>query len=240
VSIEQRHLGIGKINSQIIEAQRSNRLRLLDDNDIKGVLRYAMILVGLRGNNLPSNEEKFVLLNFIKSNFGNQTLEEIKLAFDLAVSGTINIDAKCYENFSCEYFSRIVNAYIEYARQETKNIPKQIEEIKPIPSDAELKKMAIDNANFHRQMVFDYDNGKSQFNWKTLGGLSSLYLDLKKFEIFELNNDEQIRIMTKFKHLKGEEFNIECRSEAYKYFIQTLVDFDCYLNEEGEVKPLSE
>jgi hypothetical protein len=214
---------------------------MLDDNDIKGVLRYAMILVGLRGNNLPSNEEKFVLLNFIKSNFGNQTLEEIKLAFDLAVSGTINIDAKCYENFSCEYFSRIVNAYIEYARQETKNIPKQIEEKMPIPSDQELKKMAIDNANFHRKMLFDYNNGeKSIFDWRSFSGLSSLYFDLKKYGIFELNEDEQIRIMKKFKQLKGEEFNIACRSEAYKYFIQTLVDFDCYIDENGEVKPLAQ
>ena len=82
--------------------------------------------------------------------------------------------------------------------------------------------------------------GKSQFNWKSLGGLSSLYSDLKKFGIFEINEDEQKRIMDKFKHLKGEEFKLECRSEAYKFFIQTLVDFDCYIDDDGTIKQFEE
>jgi hypothetical protein len=116
---------------------------------------------------------------------------------------------------------------------------KPAEEIKQVPNDEVLKKMAIDNANFHRQMVFDYDNGKSQFNWKSLGGLSSLYSDLKKFGIFKINEDEQKRIMDKFKHLKGDDFAMMCRSEGYKFFIQMLVDFDSYIDNDGKIKPIA-
>jgi hypothetical protein len=99
--------------------------------------------------------------------------------------------------------------------------------------------MAIDNANFHRKMVSDFELGKSQFNWKTLGGFSSLYSDLKKFGIFKINEDEQKRIMEKYKHLKGHEFAMMCRSEAYKFFIQMLVDFDSYIDNDGKIKPIS-
>jgi hypothetical protein len=224
----------------ILNAQSKIPIRRRSEEDIKEVLRYVMVLVGLRGVNMPTDEEKYVLLNFIRLNFGNQTPEEIRLAFEYAIAGKFEIDAKCYENFSCEYFGRIMNAYIEFMRQELKTVKKEVEEVKPVPGDQELKRMAIENANFHRKMVSDFELGKSQFNWKSIGGLSSLYLDLKKFGIFKINEDEQRRIMEKFKHLKGEEFKMECRSEAYKFFIQTLVDFDCYINEDGIIKQLEE
>ena len=124
---EWKPLKTGNASANIILQARSyHTLRVRHEEDLKQVLRYAMVLVGLRGNNMPTEEEKFVLLNFIRSNFGNQTPEEIKLAFELALSGKLGIDAKCYENFSCEYFGRIMNAYIEYARQETKTVPKEI------------------------------------------------------------------------------------------------------------------
>ena len=224
----------------ILNAQSNLSIRVRSEEDLKDVLRYAMVLVGLRGANMPTDEEKFVLLNFIRTNFGNQTPEEIRLAFEYAIAGKFETDVKCYENFSCEYFGRIMNAYIEFMRQELKTVKKEVEEVRPVPSDEELKKQAIDNANFHRQMLMDYNNGKSLFDWKSLGGLGSLFLDLKKFGIFKINEDEQKRIMEKYKHLKGDEFIVTCRSEAYKYFIQMLVDFDCYIDDEGTIKQLEE
>ena len=224
----------------ILKAQSKIPVRARSQEDLKEVLRYCMVLVGLRGANMPTDEEKFVLLNFIRDNFGNQTPEEIRLAFEYAIAGKFEIDAKCYENFSCEYFGRIVKAYIDFARNEVKVKPKELEEAKPVPSDDELKKMAIDNANFHRQMLIEYNNGNSLLDWKSLGGLSSLYSDLKKFGIFKINEDEQKRIMDKYKHLKGDDYVMMCRREGYKFFIQTLVDFDCYIDDNGTIKQLEE
>ena len=224
----------------ILKAQSKIPVRARSQEDLKEVLRYCMVLVGLRGANMPTDEEKFVLLNFIRDNFGNQTPEEIRLAFEYAIAGKFEIDVKCYENFSCEYFGRIVKAYIEFARNEVKVKPKELEEAKPAPSENELKKMAIDNANFHRQMLIEYNKGNSLLDWKSLGGLSSLYSDLKKFGIFKINEDEQKRIMDKYKHLKGDDFAMMCRREAYKFFIQTLVDFDCYIDNDGTIKQLEE
>lgn len=85
-------------------------------DELKQVLRLAMLKLGMRGNNLPDEEEKQVLLLHIVENYGTHTCAEITLAFDLAISGKLNVDAKAYENFSCLYVSSIINAYREWSK----------------------------------------------------------------------------------------------------------------------------
>lgn len=81
---------------------------------LKEVLRVAMLKLGIRGHNLPTDEEKYILLQHISENYGNHTPAEIGLAFELALAGKLEIEVsevKAYENFSCLYFSIIMNAY---------------------------------------------------------------------------------------------------------------------------------
>ena len=198
-----------------------------------------MVLVGLRGNNMPTEEEKFVLLNFIRSNFGNLTPEEIKLAFELAVSGKLGIDAKCYENFSCEYFGRIVNAYIEYARQETITVAKEIEEPKEIPSDKDLKIAAINSANMYSQEMIRCQEKGVKLNW-IAGGLHVLYDYLVKFQIYEANNEDKMRIYTTLKNKFNDkdELIMACKAQCYREFIENLADFKAYLTKEGKIEPI--
>lgn len=198
-----------------------------------------MVLVGLRGNNMPTEEEKFVLLNFIRSNFGNQTPEEIKLAFELAVSGKLEIDAKCYENFSCEYFGRIMKAYIEYARQETITVVKEIEAPKEIPSDADLKIAAINSANMYSQEMIRCHERNIKMNW-IAGGLHVLYDYLVKFGIYEANAEDKMRIYHTLRNKfdNKEQLIIACKAQCYKEFIENLADFKAYLTEEGKIEPI--
>ena len=220
----------------IIKAQSSQTLRIRSEEDIKQVLRYAMVLVGLRGNNMPIDEEKFVLLNFIRTNYGNQTPEEIKIAFEMAISGKFNIDSKCYENFSCEYFGRIMNAYIEYARQETKNVKRpEIEQIKPVPTDAELKAQAIYNVNSYIAKIKASDKNGGKFDWPK--GLFHLYDYLVQFEIWKCPESDRVEISQRLKP----KFNnhqlwvAECKSYAYKLFCYQLAEMDMTLDENGQI-----
>ena len=91
-----------------------------------------MLLVGIRAANIPNTEEKRFLLDFIKSNFSQHTPEEIKLAFTMAVAGKLSVEVNCYENFSCEYFGRIMVAYRKWAASEVKQIPDKTPEIRGI------------------------------------------------------------------------------------------------------------
>lgn len=90
------------------------------DEEIKQVLRYAMVLVGLRADTISSisEEAKMVMLAFIRKNYHGHTLDEMKLAFLKAVSRELPLEEKeisCYENFSCEYIGRIMKAYRKWA-----------------------------------------------------------------------------------------------------------------------------
>lgn len=233
---EWKHLGSGNALA-IQQAQSAITLRVRNEEDIKQALRYSMLLVGLRGSNLPTEEEKFVLTNFVKSNFGNNTCEEIKLAFEMAVAGKLNIDSKCYENFSCEYFGRIMSAYLEYARQEIKNLPKPIEPVREKPNDQELKKQAIDTANGYADEIRKGFLINSNFN---LGdsGFNYLWEYLVKFKINTLSKEEYNEIWNKYSHIIDiEERKIECRKKAYTKFINSLVTFDCHIDQDGTIKP---
>ncbi len=196
-----------------------------------------MILVGLRGNNLPTDEEKLVLINFIKTNFANQTIAEIKLAFELAVAGRFTVDVKTYENFSCEYFARIVNAYLDYARAETRSIAKQEDEPKPKPSDSVLKAQSIQNANMYADEIRKAQEARKEFVW-IAGGLHVLYDYLREFNIYTTPLEDKIRIANKLKHLQGEELKLACKTQAYKEFIISLVDFESKIDNEGKIKPI--
>jgi len=217
VQQEWKPYAIGNsIGEQIIYAQTYHSLRLRHDEDIKQALRYSMILVGLRSNNMPSDEEKFVLINFIRSNFGNLTPEEIKLAFEYAVAGKFNIDAKCYENFSCEYFGRIIKAYNEFAFEETRILRGKSKEIDslPMPTNDILKQQAIETAN----MYADQLRKNSDFKW-IYGGLNHLFDILIMVEIID-------------------NIEIQDKTQAYKDFIASLVMKYSCLDENGKIKSI--
>ena len=221
----------------IQQARSAITLRLSEDNTIKQALRYSMLLVGLRGSNLPTEEEKFVLTNFVKSNFGNNTCEEIKLAFEIAVAQKLNIDSKCYENFSCEYFGRIMNAYNDYVKEEIKNLPKPIEPLKEKPSDQELKKQAIDTANEYANQIRYCEKNDKKFTF-IAGGLSILFDYLEEFNIPTISKEERIELWNKYSTIQNvEERKMHCKTQGYIKFINSLVTFDCHIDNDGTIKP---
>lgn len=211
-------------------ASKGNTLRLIDENELKQVLRYSMLLVGLRANNMPTEEEKFVLINFIKTNFANVTLAQIKMAFDMAVAGKLGVDAKCYENFSCEFFGRIMARFLEYSAEETRIIAQRVVEDEPLPkpSEAELKAQAIASANMYA------DNVSKDVNFKWFeGGIHHLYDLAKETNILRLSGEEKREIWVK---CKGDV--VKSKVQGYKKFIQNLADFDVRLDENGNIKPI--
>lgn len=215
---------------QLLQAKQGQTLRVTNEKDLKQVLRYSMLLVGLRANNMPTEEESFVLINFIQTNFANVTIAEIKLAFDMAVSGKLGIDAKCYENFSCEFFGRIMARYLEFSAEETRIISQRVVEYEPLPkpSDEDFKLQVISDANFYADQVAN----NKKFKWFE-GGLSSLYINAKETGVLRLSSEERQEIWEKTKHNV-----LNSQKEGYKKFIQNLADFDVRLDEAGNIKPI--
>jgi len=221
----------------ILNAQALEPIRFRSEEELKQVLRYAMVLVGLRGNNMPTDEEKFVLLNFIKSNFGNQTPEEIKLAFEYAIAGKFDVDVKCYENFSCEYFARIMKAYIAFEREEMRSVKKVFHFEVDKPTEEALKRQAIEIANNYADQIEKSKEEGKEYQWYT-AGLASLYDYLEQFKIHCLNNEERWIIWNSLSKISDDAIRKnECRKVAYINFINSLVDFDARLDDNGNIKP---
>ena len=101
---------------------------------IKQSLRYIFALIGLKAENLPSELQKAVLLEFIQTELKQYTPEELKLAFRMAVGGELSIDVTHYQNFNALYLSAVMKAYnekrgftlLEYERQQ-KALEPQVE-----------------------------------------------------------------------------------------------------------------
>ena len=127
-------------------------------DEVKEVLRKIMMRVGVRAQNLPNDLEKLVLFEHIVKSYGGNRLNEIVLAFDFALQGEladadgVAIDANCYENFSCLYLSKIMNAYRFWSRQEVKYISATTKEEQKIFTQEELDDYAREDAEWQYQM----------------------------------------------------------------------------------------
>lgn len=116
---------LAPLSSQFQQAITQRRITG-DLDGLSDALRYAMMLVGIRGQNAPTQAEFDFLKYYLVNNFGTHTAAEIRLAFDLAVSNRLELGesgATCYENFSCEYVGRIMSAYRYWAKIQHKDLP---------------------------------------------------------------------------------------------------------------------
>lgn len=105
------------------------RLKFADEGKLKECLRFCFMLVGLRDKNLPDDIEKAFLISFIREHYGGHTASEIRLAFEMAITGKLPVEANCYENFSAAYFAGIMNAYRRWAVEQAR----RLERISPPP-----------------------------------------------------------------------------------------------------------
>lgn len=92
-------------------ARLSKKIRNATEEEIRQALRYVMVKIGLRAANFPTGIEKQLLILHVVENFGENRVEEIRLAFDWGIEGRLDEDINCFENFSCLYFTRIMRAY---------------------------------------------------------------------------------------------------------------------------------
>lgn len=139
-------------NISLIDATAGVKIKKLGGlKQIGDVLFILYSLTGLNKNNYPNREETILLANFIHSEFQNSTLEEIKLAFTLAIKMELsqflgkNDSVEHFQSFSPVYFSKIMAAFKKYKAHQLKSI---------LPKVSSLPKF---------KEVTDYDFLKSNF-----------------------------------------------------------------------------
>jgi hypothetical protein len=110
--------------------------QLQDDEPIKQAFRYIFTLIGLKAENIPSDIQKAVLINFVKNELGMFTPEEITLAFRLAVSKKLDVDVSHYQNFNAIYLADVLEAYRQRRNSAMTEFRRQL---KQIQQDSEIE-----------------------------------------------------------------------------------------------------
>lgn len=135
----------GKLQTAIVE----KRIFESEDETLAQALRYCFQLVGLRSKNFPDKNETVFLMKFIRENYGGHTPAEIRLAFEMAVTGKLGVDPVCYENFSPVYFAGIMNKFRSWASPVVAQLPPP----QRIPTKDQLTDIDCDYAHYLKNQV---------------------------------------------------------------------------------------
>jgi hypothetical protein len=118
---------------EIMTAFLGDRIRSINQTMLNQNLIYIMQLVGL--NVMPDKIKMSVLEDWIRTEYGNFTINEVKVAFKQMVANDF-IDH--YQNFSPAYFSQVMDRYKKKANEIRKMIPQEREQAVPHLTDLEI------------------------------------------------------------------------------------------------------
>lgn len=156
-------------NKRFALALAEPRINQGEDEDLTKALRRAMVLVGLRAQNFPDDFETKILKEFIFEHYGGHTPAEIRLAFEMAITGKLDMemkDVKCYENFSVAYFASIMEAYRSWAREQIKLLPAPAEVIR-VPTAEERRELDFEYAHYMLSVLRGSLNNKLPLRYET-------------------------------------------------------------------------
>lgn len=88
--------------------------------DVEDMFKVIFVLAGVKKQHIPNQLESLLLYEHLVKQYGNHTLDEMKLAFELAISGELEMpmnEIKTYDNFSVMYVSKILDYYRLWARE---------------------------------------------------------------------------------------------------------------------------
>jgi hypothetical protein len=235
--------GMSRYEKEIVEAQTSLKIVSLTDQDLMNVAMRSISLakIKLGSKPLPDAEHKalvLVLMEDIKS-FGQLSIDEINLALKRGLNGDYNSAGNDVIFFSPSNFVQWIKKFQEQKREVMKIVrQKEVEPVKPIPSDADLKMAAINSANMYAQEMMRCQEKSIKMNW-IAGGLHVLYDYVVQFGIYEAHPEDKKRIYATLlpKYQDKDQLIMACKAQCYREFIENLADFKAYLTETGEIKP---
>lgn len=100
---------------QMALALNGIRINECTDEQIKEVIRYGIMLIGIPKDKHGDEFAKMVLVNYLRTTYPMVRLDELRLSFDFAVSKKTNANVTLYQGeiISARFVSEILAAYIE-------------------------------------------------------------------------------------------------------------------------------
>lgn len=159
------------------------------------VVIYA--LTGLRSQHYPTPLEDKIILSFIREEYSNKTLDELLLAFKLAIKGELDLeDVKVYDQFTCEYMARVMTAYRKWLKKVNAEVAPPVIEIKSNVMETTQEEKLADIAEWEAKTkirleyippyIFDYlkEVGKISITDEVRNGYMAKARDQIKTELY--------------------------------------------------------
>lgn len=96
--------------------------------DIVQVLEQGMLMLGIKGQNLPSQIEFQMFVTELKKEYQGLKIGELLLAFQLSSRNKLDFHIETYQMFSVLYLNRMISAYHRWAIHQRQNIKPVYEE----------------------------------------------------------------------------------------------------------------
>lgn len=170
-----------KIERYIFQAGTNTQIQEMDDELLiiktNQLFKYIAIDVGY---NIPADQNMWSytqtrLLDLLKKYYGNMSLSDVKLAFELAATGELdrylpadslgNPDRRHYQNFNVEYFSKILNAYRKKQNDVSSKVFEALPSRAPGISEEQREFLKKEREKRFREVFLHYkNNGELQMS----------------------------------------------------------------------------
>lgn len=140
-------------------------------------------IIGLRPQHFPDDNQSVLIFNYLRSSYPLRTLDELFLAFDLAIKGMFEVDElKVYDQFTIAYLVGIMNAYRKYVNDLNSKIQYQ----------PPVEQKVILNAQDKRNDIEDYLKRKDLTRRNLI--MIPLYIYDNMVELGYINQSENEKI----------------------------------------------
>ena len=109
--------GMTKDEIAFIFAKSSPRMKEVHIPEIIQVLNKGMLLLGIKGEKLPSEFEYQVLTTELRTQYAGLALKELDLAFTLAARDVLDFNAETYQAMTVFYLNKMLSSYLRWAAQ---------------------------------------------------------------------------------------------------------------------------
>lgn len=186
-----------------------------------------MILLGIKGEKLPTEFELTYMVQMIRQDYSNLPIGEFQLAFELCVKDKLDENAETYQNFSVLYLSRMMTSYARWAvRNSLYEAPTETKQLDaPKLSDDEVIEMALDSYRRTRRFdsifmalkAFNILNNRGLLD--TSENIVKLTEEALKSKIVDIGTKKEIKAILN----NDEEMELYCRRMAVSQYFKTLL-----------------
>jgi hypothetical protein len=85
----------------------------MTDKELGDVLKGIIFKLGVKPENIPNDEERLIIFNHLRRYYGNHTAHEIMLAYDMAITGRLDIEV--LPQVTALSVSKVLNEYRKWS-----------------------------------------------------------------------------------------------------------------------------